>query len=108
MNEFLQSGWSPDRITRTFHWLAVPGCGHFCDRVRHCPVLIPNFHQSQRSLSSMPSCSEYVGTSARHGILFTGTNDNRFCADRREPVNVSSDVELHDVILGQYLRSEGI
>ena len=93
---------------RTFHWLAIPSRSHFRDRVRHRPIFVPDFDQSQRSLGSMPSCLEYIGTSSRHRILFACTNDDRLCADRRKPIDVGPDVELHNVVFSQRLRSEGI
>ena len=56
----------------------------------------------------MPSCFEYVGTSSRDWILFTCTNDDRFCADGRKPVDVGADVNFHDVIFGQRKGSKGV
>ena len=90
-------------VTHTFHRFAVPSGSRFRDRVRHCPVFVPDFHEPHRSLGSMPGRFKYIGTSSRDWIFCACTDDDRLGADRRKPVDMRADVNLHHVVFGQYL-----
>ena len=88
---------------RTFYGLAVPRRRNFTHRLRDLPILIAHAHKAHRNLSSRPRGAQRVRTTARHGTLHRGTNDDRLSADRSKAVDVCAQVYLHNITLDKLL-----
>jgi hypothetical protein len=77
---------------RTFYGLAVPRRRNFTHRLRDLPVLIAHTHKAHRNLSSRPRSAQRIRTTARHGALQSGANDDRLGADRSKAIDVCAQV----------------
>jgi hypothetical protein len=90
-------------LARTFHGLGVPRrCGasdDVCDR----PVLRPDADRAQCGLGGGPSGTESIRLPAGDGSIGRGSDDERLGCDRGKAVDVRSQVQLHDVALGEGL-----
>jgi hypothetical protein len=84
---------SPDTATKpTFHRLAIPRCRDFTHRVSDLPILIAHAHKAHRNFSSGPRRAQRICTSARHGTIKRGTDDDRLGTDRGKTVDVCAQV----------------
>jgi hypothetical protein len=87
----------------TFHRFTVPvgrnPTNGLCDE----PILIPSFDETHGDLSRMPSGLDYICRSSSGRIFGCSTDNERFGADSGKPINVSTNMKLDNVSLGECL-----
>lgn len=88
----LHPSLEPDTTKRTFYRLAIPRRCDFAHRLSDLPVLITHAHKPHRNFSSRPRSAQHICTTARHGTIRRGTDDDRLGADRSKTVDVRAQV----------------
>lgn len=88
----------------TLNCLAIPSRHDLVDTLSDGPVLVIHLDKSHSELSSMPSSLDGIRTTACDRFFLSSTDDNGLCANRRKSVDVSAQVNLDDIVLGQCQR----
>lgn len=89
------------KIWHAFNGLAVPCSGGARDDLGHGPVLVSNFQCAHSGFCRSVGGLQDIGATTSHRVLSRGADHNGLAADGRESIDVSTELDFDDIVLGQ-------